>query len=265
MDNKSFCLSLTFAALLVFFSTAAYPDTLTERKFSSPLEIEGGFTSEQLTNNYDDWSSTYLNVAKKLEKGKTVYGGLRETNRFNLKDNEATLGYYHPLDKKWMVHLEGLSSTTHKVLPRWALFGGIIRGFPGGWVLNLGFRRTEYNNSQINLGVATLERYFGNYQAAYSFYQSNLVGKGSAQAHAVNLNYYYTDTSRVGVSFSSGTELEYLGGWNQRVLKTDVTSMSLSGRHSLSRKFGVSYSAVYHEQGKYYIKRGFQVGIRFLF
>ena len=250
--------------MLTFSSTVAYPDTPAERKLSSNMEIEAGFTSEQLTNNYDDWSSTYLNIAKKLGKNKTVYGNVRETNRFNIKDNEAMLGYYHPIDNKWTVHVEGLTSSTHKVLPRWALFGGLIRGFTGGWVMNLGFRRTEYNNSQINLGVATLERYFGNYQAAYSFYQSSLVGNGSAQAHGVKLNYFYTDTSRVGISFSSGRELEYLGP-NLGVLRSDVKSMLLSGRHSLNRTFGVSYSYGYHEQGKSYIKRGIQVGIRFQF
>lgn len=264
MSNRTFRLSLAFAALLSFFPTAAYPETPSERKFSSPLEIEVGFTSEQLTNNYDDWSSQYLNAAKKLEKGKTVYANLRRTSRFDLKDTEATLGYYHQLDKKWTVHLEGLNSTTHKVLPKWALFGGIIRGFPGGWVLNIGFRRTEYSSSKINLGVATLERYFGNYLAAYSFYQSNLVGNGSAQAHAAKVTYFYTDTSRVGVSFSSGRELEYLGP-NLGVLKSDVKAVSLSGRHSLTRKFGVSYSYGYHEQGKSYIKRGLQIGIRIRF
>lgn len=264
MAKKGFYLSLTFTFLLTLFSTAAYSDTSTENNFSSPLEIEGGFTSEKLTNNYDDWSSQYINLAKKLSKGKTVYGALRQTSRFDLKDNEATLGYYHALDKNWTVHLEGSNSTTHKVLPKWTLFGGVIRGFRGGWVLNLGVRRTEYDGSQINLGMATLERYFGNYQAAYTFYQSQLVGNGSAQAHGVRLNYFYTDTSRVGISFSSGRELEFLGP-SLGVLESDVKSASLSGRHSLTSKFGFTYSYGYHEQGKSYIKRGFQVGIRFLF
>ncbi|MFQ5431793.1 MAG: YaiO family outer membrane beta-barrel protein [Nitrospinota bacterium] len=262
--NKAFCLSFSFVAMLGLFSTAAYSETLAERKLPSPLEIEAGFTSEQLTNNYDDWSSNYLNLAKKLDKGKTLYGSLRETNRFNLKDSEAKLGYYHPLDKKWTVHLEGANSSTHRVLPKWTLFGGLIRGFAGGWVLDLGFRKTEYNNSRINLGVATLERYFGNFHAAYSFYQSNLEGNGSAQAHGFRLNYFYTDTSRVGAAFSTGSELEFLGP-SLGVLRSDVTSISLSGRHAISPKWGVSYSYGYHEQGKSYIKRGFQVGIRYLF
>lgn len=263
MRKKVFCLSLTFVAIL-FFSTAAYPDSLAERKLSSPLEIEGGFTSEQLTNNFDDWSSIYLNLSQKLGKNKTLYANLRETNRFDLKDSEATLGYYHPLGKKWTVNLEGLTSSTHRVLPRWSLFGSLIREFSGGWVFNLGYRRTEYDNSRVNLGVATLERYFGNYHAAYSFYQSNLEGNGSAQANGVRLNYFYTDTSRVGAAYSSGRELEYIGP-NFGVLKSDVTSFSISGRHSFSPKWGASYSIGYHEQGKSYIKRGFQVGIRFRF
>jgi len=262
--GKTFWLSFIFTGLLGLFSTAAYPDTTAERKLSSPLEVEAGFTSEQLTNSYDDWSSSYLNLSKKLGKNKTLYGSLRQTNRFGLKDDETRLGYYHPLGKKWTVHLEGATSSTHRVLAKWALFGGLIRQFSGGWVLNLSLRKREYNNSRINLGVAAVERYFGNFHATYSIYQSNLEGNGSERAHGVKLNYYYTDSSRIGAAYSSGKELEYLGPY-LGVLKSDITSISVSGRHAISSKWGVSYSYRYHEQGKNYIIRGFQVGIRFQF
>jgi len=262
--GKAFWLSFTFTALLGLFPAAAYPDTPAERKLSPPLEVEAGFTSEQLTNNYDDWSSTYLNLSKKFGNYKTLYGSLRETNRFDLKDDEATLGYYHPLDNKWTVHLEGATSSTHRVLARWALFGGLIRQFSGGWVVNLSLRKRVYTNSRINLGVASLERYFGNFHAAYSFYHSSLEGDGSEQAHGVKLNYYYTDRSRIGAAFSSGRELEDLGP-DLGVLRSNVTNISVSGRHDISPKWGVSYSYSYHEQGKSYIKRGFQIGISFRF
>lgn len=260
---RNFCLSLTVAGLLLFSSTA-YPANLAQRILSSTMELEGGFISEQLTNGYDDWSSIYINLASKLDRGKTLYASLRETNRFGLKDSEGKLGYYHPLKKNWSVNLEGQSSFTHKVLPRWSLFGSLIREFPDGWVFNLGYRKTQYNNSRINLSVASVEKYVGNYHATYSFYLSNLEGNGSAQANSVRLSYYYTDTNRVGAAFSSGQELEYLGP-TLGVLKSDVKAFSVFGRHSISQELAVSYSVGYHEQGKSYIKRGLQVGIRHTF
>jgi len=264
VTGKVFCLSSVFAALLVFLPTAAYPETAAKKKTSSPLEIEAGSTSEQLTNDYDDWTSSYLNLSKKFGKGKTLYGSVRQTNRFSLIDDETRLGYYHPLGKKWTLHLEGATSSTHRVLARWSLFGGLIREFSGGWVVNFSLRKRVYTNSRINIGVASLERYFGNFHATYSFYQTSLEGDGSEQAHAARLNYYYTDRSRIGLAVSSGMELEDLGPV-LGVLRSYVTNITLSGRHDISRNWGVGYSYSYLEQGISYIKRGLQIGVSFRF
>ncbi|MBV9361736.1 MAG: YaiO family outer membrane beta-barrel protein, partial [Betaproteobacteria bacterium] len=60
------------------------------------LEAEAGFTHESLTNNRPDWKSIYLEAAHDFAKRQTLYGGVRETERFDFRDTEIAAGYYHP-------------------------------------------------------------------------------------------------------------------------------------------------------------------------
>ena len=253
---------VSIAAVLSLLFPA--PLSAQETGGSGSVEIEAGTTYDKLTNNYDDWWSRYLVVTKKFTRRQALYGSARETSRFNLRDSELMVGYYHPIDKNLSGHVEASSSSTHRVLPKSSIFGELIRSLKGGWVVNLGFRRTEYDNARINLGIFTGEKYWGNYHAAYSLYYSNLEPNGYAQSHAVIFNYFYTDTSRIGAAVAKGQELENLGP-GRGVLKSDVFNLSVTGRHQLDPKWSVGYGASYHEQGRSYLKRGYQVGIRYIF
>lgn len=250
--------------ILLLIAEAVYPGVADASAADSPLEIEAGFINETLTNNKADWSTLYLDISKKLSKRRAVYGSLRQTERFKLKDDEGMAGYYHPLNKDWSGHVEGSISATHRVLPRWSLLGELIRSIKGGWLVNLGYRRTEYSNDRINLAVLAVERYWRSYHMIYSFYHSSLESDGNAQSHAGRINYYYTDRSRFGVAAAVGTEIENLGP-GQGVLRSDVVHLAVTGRHWFSQKLGVTYDLSYHEQGESYLKRGVQIGIRYLF
>ena len=252
----------SIAAVLSLLFPAALPAQ--ETGGSGPIEIEVGATYDKLTNQYDNWWSRYLMVSKKFTRRQTLYGSMSETDRFNIRDSELMVGYYHPIDENWSGHVEASGSSTHRVLARSSMLGELIRSLKGGWVVNLGFRRTEYNDARVNLGIFTGERYWGNYHAAYSWYYSNLESNGYAQSHALILNYFYTDTSRIGAGVAKGQELENLGP-GRGVLKSDVFNLSVTGRHQLDPKWSVGYGTSYHEQGRSYIKRGLHAGIRYVF
>lgn len=259
---KSAASLASIAAILSLLFPAPLPAQ--EAGASGPVEVEAGATYDKLTNQFDDWWSRYLIVTKKFTRRQALYGSIRETDRFNIRDSELMVGYYHPIDKNWSGHVEASGSATHRVLPKSSMFGELIRSLKGGRVVNFGFRRTEYAAAKINLGIFTAEQYWGSYHAAYSLYYSNLESSGYAQSHVVLLNYFYTDTSRIGVGAAKGQELENLGP-GRGVLKSDVFNLSVTGRHQLDRQWSVGYGASYHEQGRSYIKRGLQAGIRYVF
>lgn len=119
------------AAVLVSLQAGAQPssgDVPSPRPDSTGLKLplnalELGYGRESLTNNLSDWTNTYLLGSRKLGERQTVYGGLRETERFGLKDSEAHAGLYFPLGQSWGGIIEGSYSPTHEVLPQRSVYG----------------------------------------------------------------------------------------------------------------------------------------------
>lgn len=230
-----------------------------------PTEIQFNYTFESLTNGFGNWQTASIDFSHKFAKRQTLYGSYRETERINQRDREFVLGYYHPLNRKWLLLIEAGASPTHKVLPKWSALAQIERNFKNGWNLQGGYRRTQYNNAKVNLGIVGVEKYWGNYRAAYTLYINNLENESTSASHRVQFNRYYGEPlSSIGVSVGFGRELESLG-IGRDVLRTDVQSFSFSGRHFFNQNWGLNYDLTLHRQGNLYTRRGGTIGIRYRF
>lgn len=227
-------------------------------------EVEAGFTRESLTGNRPDWRSTYLHGVHRWDAQHTVFGTLRETERFGLRDTEAGFGAYFPLSGTWLGLLEASLSSTHHVLPKHSVFAQVFRPLGAGWSVNAGLRHSEYTNSGANLLVAGVERYFGSYRGAYTLYSGRPEGGASGPAHRFQLDYYYAERSSVGLSVTHGRELENVGP-PAGILSSDVRNLTLSGRHWLDRDWAVTYDLLTHQQGTLYRRDGVRLGLRYRF
>jgi YaiO family outer membrane protein len=227
-------------------------------------EVEFGLTHDALDNGYADWESAYLDVVHRLGARHAVYGELRETQRFNLRDREMSVGYSHPFSATWTGLVEASVSPDHNVLARNSVFGQLQKSFDDGWGVQAGLRRSEYNSSSTELMVLTGERYWGNYRGAYTFYLGRPQDAGAAPSHLGQLSYYYDERSYLTFGVSSGRQVESLGP-GLGVLVTDVTSVSFSGRHWLDSGWGISYEAVVEHQGDLYTRKGMRMGLRHAF
>lgn len=227
-------------------------------------EIEVGHSSETLTNNLPDWKSTYLLAAHRFGERRTLYGGLRETRRFGLDDTEAHAGLYYPVGETWTALAEASASPTHEVLARYSAYGQIQKNLPGGWGLGLGLRHNEYSLTGTNVLSVFAERYWGNFRGAYTLYSGRPEGASSAASHRLQLSYYYADRNSVGLSYSNGREVEYLGP-PRGVLTSDVQNWTLSGQHWMTPAWALTYDLVNHEQGNLYRRQGLRLGIRHSF
>src|SRR3954471_6419898 len=123
-------------------------------------EIEAGTTYEQLTNDKPDWKSLYLDASKTFAPRQTLYGTVRETERFDLRDFELAAGYAHPLGEKWTAVIEASYSPDHNVLAEASGFGQVYWEAGGGWVLNGGGRFSSYTDKDARVLTAGVERYF---------------------------------------------------------------------------------------------------------
>jgi YaiO family outer membrane protein len=193
-----------------------------------------------------------------------VYGGLRETRRFGLDDSEAYGGLYYPLGETWTGVVEGSVSPTYNVLAKYSIGGQLLKSLPGGWGLGGGFRHSQYELSAADVATLMGERYWGNYRVGYTFYSGHPEGSSSAPAHRFQFAYYYGDRDWVGISYTTGREVEYVGP-PRGTITSDVRDWTLSGRHWLAPNWALSYDLLTHEQGVLYRRQGGRIGIRYLF
>lgn len=227
-----------------------------------PLNIlELGYARENLTNNYTDWTNLYILGSRKLGDRQTLYGGLRETERFGLKDSEAHAGLYFPLGETWGGIVEGSYSPTHEVLAQGSVYGFLQKNFQGGWGLGLGLRHNEYTSTASNVTSLLAERYWSNFRGAYTLYSGRPEGASSAASHRFQLSYYYADRSTVGMSYTNGREVENVGP-PRGVIATDVQGWSVSGQHWFTPSWAMTYDLIQHEQGSLYRRQGLQLGLR---
>lgn len=227
-------------------------------------EAEIGFTRETLSNNLPDWKSVYFGAAHRFRARHTLYGGLRETERFGLTDTEFHGGFYYPLGATWTSLVEASASPTHQVLPRYSLFGQLNHSLPGGWGVGLGLRHSEYSQIGTNTLSLLAERYWGNFRGAYTLYSGRPEGASSASSHRFQLSYYYDDRSSIGLSYATGREVENVGP-PRGVISSDMQNLTLSGRHWFAPNWALTYDLLNQEQGTLYRRQGLRLGIRHSF
>lgn len=250
-------------------TTNTYPlEDTAEQSVGKTFEVEAGLSYEKLNNKGEDtlgvWRSLYLEALTKFNPRSSLYGTLRQTDRFSLKDEEFSIGTYFPLGSQWIGTAEGAFSPSHRVLPRWYLMGQIQWLLGGGSVVHVGIRHIEFVNTSPNVGILTLEHYWNTYRGSYTLYASHVPGSGTGAGHRLWASYYYNELSAVNAALSIGKEVENVGPAGG-VLTSTVRGVVLFGRHWFSKAWAFSYELTLHEQGIVYTRKGVHIGVRYHF
>lgn len=240
-----------------------FPPSDTIDHTSRPMEIEAGFSYEDLDNMFEDWRSVYVEVSKKLDHRTSLHGNVRQTDRFSLKDQEVLAGAASPVDGALSAILEVTGSPSHRVLPQWSLLAQVLYEFEPGWLTDVGWRHARFNAATVNLGLATVEHYWDSFRASYTAYVAFVPDAGTGAAHRLSASWFYDDRSAAGVAVSIGKEVENLGP-SGSILSSSVRSFVLAGRHWLTPSWGVTYEVGLYVQGDFYTRRGLRLGFRYL-
>lgn len=227
------------------------------------VDVEARSAIERLTGGRADWRNTQLDVQARNAARQSYYGSLRATERFDQNDSDLMLGTYQPLGGAWAVQLEAAASPSHHVLARQSLLAQLERRFDGGWGVQAGYRRSEYERSGTDLAIASVERYFSRYRAAYTLYLGRPDGASFGPSHRLQWGYYYSDRSYIGIAAAAGKEAENI--FPAGVLTSQVRSLTLAGRHEFARGWAATYEWLVHRQGDLYTRRGLGLGIRHAF
>lgn len=228
-----------------------------------PYQVEVGTSHSSLSNGYGDWSSFYFDAEMKLASRNNIYGSIRRENRYSKTDTEVMGGFYEPINDNFTVVIEGSMSPQYNFLARNSFLAEVEYTGGNGWGGEVGLRHADYSRSDLNLVNMTVERSWGNYRAAYTYYHSFLLGSGQASSNQIQGARYYGDHNWVGVTFSSGTELESLPA--ALVRASQVRAVVVSGLHWYKPKIGLTYTLGNYNQGTFYTRNGLQVGLRYQF
>jgi YaiO family outer membrane protein len=225
-------------------------------------QVEAGYAYEGLSNGYADWRSSYLWTDHVYGERKVIYGVLRQTQRFDLRDREIRAGMSYPLAERWTATLEAGASPDHNVLPKRSLTGELAHSYTAGWGVSAGLTRTQYDTVRSDSGRVGVERYIADFRLAYTVSLARLQGNGSATTHKLQAAYYYSARSNLAIALVTGQEVssEPAG-----VVTTDVRSVTLNGLHWFQPRWAVSYEFLTHRQGDSYTRKGVQIGLRHVF
>ncbi|MCH8137293.1 MAG: YaiO family outer membrane beta-barrel protein [Proteobacteria bacterium] len=96
------------------------------------------------------------------------------------------------------------------------------------------------------------------YRIAYSLDNARLSSE-QAVVHALTVNFYANSGSRLGVILAAGDEVEIVGPG--QLLKTDVNSIALTGRHPINEHLGFGWRLATHRQGPFYRRNSIGISI----
>lgn len=227
-------------------------------------ELETGFSYERLTNGQPNWRSAYLLGEWHGADRKSLYGGVRETQRYALTDHEVHVGGVLPLDARTQVQVEVGNSNTHQVLAK-DYFRIQIQIQPAqGWSLDAGLNRSYFDLGPTRVFHLNVDRYLGNERFGYTLYEGGPDGAGLSPSHRWQWAHYYGESDWVGVSLIYGRETEYTGD-STGFLTSQVSGAYLSGRHDLAPGWALVWNAGSLQQGDSYTRSGVSFGLRHAF
>ncbi|PKN23521.1 MAG: hypothetical protein CVU68_00775 [Deltaproteobacteria bacterium HGW-Deltaproteobacteria-3] len=235
--------------------------------FAPRREAEIGLSYEHLSNGYAAWKSAYLEGEWLYAPRRVLYGKTRLTERFSLGDEEVAIGTYQPLGSLYDCQLEISGSPSYEILPKYSLFGGLIRKLPDKWDVSLGARHSEYSATHSNLYNASLGRYFIDQRLEYTLYLGKAEEASETYTHRLQWTSFYGERSRIALYVAAGQETENSGepGPNQ-LLSSSVLSLGIVGRHwTPGDRWALSYEIWRQEQGDRYTRWGGALGIRLQF
>lgn len=234
--------------------------TLQAQERTRQLELRVG--GDQLSNDTPDWRNYELHGRWQRE-ALSLRGSARQVERYGLDDQEYALGGDLRLGPDWVLGADLSTSPDHAFLPELAYSAQISWAAGAGWVLGLGGRHSEYSEDTVNLGILSVEKYVGSLRAAYSLFHGRIEGGGSGSTHVGQLDWFYRDESRVGLSYASGREVTRIDPL--RVIAAKVSSLTLLGTHWFAPEWGLNWSLGYSEQGDFYDRSGAQLGLVYRF
>jgi YaiO family outer membrane protein len=210
---------------------------------------ETGIHRESLDNGAADWQNLYAYIDRRFADDNLMSLTLTEHRRFSRVDNEVTAGGAFQFARAWLVDGALRLSPDADFLADVVVDAGAKKQLGNGWLAGLDFRYRRYSDDTVNTWGLNVERYFGSFRAAYHIGNTRL-SASSSFTHSAVLNYYADSGSRYGLTVAAGDEVEIIAPG--QLLETDISAVSLGGRHPFGERLSILWRIGTHRQGSIY-------------
>jgi len=222
--------------------------------------IAASYGHDTLTNN-TTWQSISLNLLTRTTDKHYADVHLDSFERFGLDDWQIGASYTLPLHQTWSLYTDVSYSPTHRVIANRKLEARAGKMLSGDHNLQAGLSHARYSTTSSHQLILAWEHYWSSYRAAYTYRLIDVMNAGTGHNHNIQLSKTYAAGNTVGISVASGEDVEFDGTPNPPI--STVKTVSIIGRHTLAPHWSLIYSITTHQQGDFYNRNGFVLGIRY--
>ncbi len=170
-----------FALLL---AAAVVPSAASGQERITSWEVTPRFEYSDVTINGNEgqWSSVSLTIARQLGEGESVFASVQRQQRNAASDSGVQVGGYARI-AEWNAMVLVEANPGASFLPRWAFNVQADHATTSNSRAGLGYRRLQFNDSEIDIWSPYVTFYRGNDEFAVSY----LVGNNAALDHAIRV------------------------------------------------------------------------------
>ncbi|MEO6226529.1 MAG: YaiO family outer membrane beta-barrel protein [Thermomonas sp.] len=165
-------------------AAAAVPGAAYGQQREPSWEVTPRFEYSDVTinDNEGQWMSSSLTIARHLNEGKSVFASVQQQQRNGTSDSGLQVGGYARIaDWNAMALVEANPGASF--LPRWAFSAQADHATSSNSRAGIGYRRLQFNDSEIDIWSPYVTFYRGNDELAVSY----LVGNNAALDHTIRV------------------------------------------------------------------------------
>lgn len=242
-----------------------YPDASWWLRPPQPFEfsrwLTAGLERSSLSNGAPDWDAQFVRLDWRQSDRASYFGELARSSRFGRSDLAVSIG------GDW------------QALPIWRLGAAVVavpsadfeadrtvsvsagRSWRSTWGTQFLARSRDYSTASVSSYSLSGDKYFSDYRVAYGLIYSRLHGAGSSLGHTATFGWYPSERRSLAITLGAGEEIETVG-LNQ-LLRTDVESVTLSGRQLFVNRYTLNWWLGSQRQGDFYRRHYAGISVRF--
>jgi len=229
----------------------------------SPLS-KNWFTSieyevESLDNNTPDWKNYFIGISRSLDVKQRVGVSAARIERFGLVDNQMTINAMLGINDYLHASSSYSMSQESEFIPQWMLDSSLGFNISREFSIMPRIKYSEYTSLNTLMLSAGIDKYFSNMEVVYAAFTTYTDFKTPVSSHEFKFYYHYGDGKFVSIAANVGKELLVTTAIDP--IYQDVYGFRLSGKHSLTEYFGLTYLISFHQQGDSYSKQGVRLGV----